>query len=297
MGELLQWPGNTYCRTVNLAYWHTIGKRVLGEGGGGGWMVTTYSQEKTKLPLWEHSSLWLSAICGQEFRAASCLDPSTWLRVRFSGSSRTDPNCLSNYRPVSNLPFLSKVLERIALKQFLQHLESHSLPEPFQSAYRKCHSTETAMLRLVSDLLQASDSGHMSILSLLGLSVAFDTIDHDILIKRLHTTFACSGTVLDWFTSYLSFRTQHVFVGHASTPSALKCGVPQGSVLGPLLFTLYTQSLSTVICQSGHSYYFFADDSQLHNSSIPSDFPAFVHSLKDCIEDVAESQYVKYEPW
>ena len=199
-----------------------------------------------------------------------------------------DPNCLSNYRPVSNLPFLSKVLERIVLKQFLQHLESHSLLEPFQSAYRKCHSTETALLRVVNDLLQASDSGHVSILSLLDLSAAFDTIDHDILIRRLHTTFGCSGTVLDWFTSYLSFRTQSVLVGHASTPSALKCGVPQGSVLGPLLFTLYTQSLSTVICQSGHSYHFFADDSQLHNSSTPSDFPVLVHSLKDCIEDVAE---------
>ena len=100
----------------------------------------------------------------------------------------------------------------------------------------------------VNDLLQASDSGHVSILSLRDLSAAFDTIDHDILIKRLHTTFGCSGTVLDWFTSYLSFRTQSVLVGHTSTPSALKCGVPQGSVLGPLLFTLYTQSLSTVIC-------------------------------------------------
>ena len=68
----------------------------------------------------------------------------------------------------------------------------------------------------------------------------------------------------------------------------MKCGVPQGSVLGPLLFTLYTQSLRNVICQSGHSYHFFADESQLHNSSIPSDFLALVHSFKDCIEDVAE---------
>ena len=64
--------------------------------------------------------------------------------------------------------------------------------------------------------------------------------------------------------------------------------MPQGSVLGPLLFTLYTQSLSTVICLSGHSYHFFADDSQLHNLSIPSDFPVLVHSLKDCTEDVTE---------
>ena len=126
-------------------------------------------------------------------------------------------------------------------------------------------------LRVVNDLLQASDSGHVSILSLLHLSAAIDTIDHHILIKRLHATFGCSGTVLDWFTSYLTFQllTQSVFVGYESASSVLKCGVPQGSVLGPLLFTLYTQSLSNIICQSGHSYHFFADDSQLHNSSIP----------------------------
>ena len=126
----------------------------------------------------------------------------------------------------------------------------------------------------------------MSVLSLLDLSAAFDTIDHNILIARLRSTFGCSGTVLDWFISYLSCDTQSVFVGHESTPSVLKCGVPQGSVLGPLLFTLY--NLSAIIWQSGLSYNFFADDSQLHKSSVPSDFPVLAYCLKDCIEDVAE---------
>ena len=86
----------------------------------------------------------------------------------------------------------------------------------------------------------------MAILSLLDLLAAFDTIDHYILITRLRSTFGCSGTVLEWFVSYLSCRTQSVFVGRKSTPSVLKCGVPQGSVLGPLLFTLNTHPLSTV---------------------------------------------------
>ena len=194
---------------------------------------------------------------------------------------------MKHYRPVSKLPFLSKVLERIVLKQFLLLLHSHGLLEPFQSVCRKCHSTETALLRVANDLLQASDSGCVSILSLLDLSAAFDTIGHSILISRLRSTFGCSGTVLDWFISYLSCRIQSVFVGHESTPSVLKCGVPQGSVLGPLLFTLYTHPLSTVIRQSGLSY-FFVHDSQLHKSSVPSDFPVLACFLKDCIEDVAE---------
>ena len=112
------------------------------------------------------------------------------------------PNCLKHYRPASSLSFLSKILERIVLKQFLQHLQSHILPEPFQSAYRKCHSTETALLRVVNDLLQASDSGCVSILSLLDLSAAFDTTDHNIPITRLRSTFGCSGTLLDWFISF-----------------------------------------------------------------------------------------------
>ena len=199
-----------------------------------------------------------------------------------------DPDFLKNYRPVSNLPFLSKVLERLVLKQLLQHLETHNLLEPFQSAYRKCHSTETALLRVVNDLLQASDNGRVSILSLLDLSAAFDTIDHRILLTRLCTTFGCSGMVLDWFTSYLTGRTQSVVVGHESAPLVLKCGVPQGSVLGPVLFTIYTQPLSTVIHQSGHSYHFFADDSQLHSSSAPSDFDTLACSLKNCIEGVSK---------
>ena len=196
-----------------------------------------------------------------------------------------DHNCLKHYQPVSNLLFLSKVLKRIVLKQFLLQLQSHILLEPFQSAYRKCHSTETTLLHVVNDLLQASDGGCVSVLSLLDLSAAFDAIDQSILIA---STFSCSGTVLDWFISYLSCRTQSLFVGFESTPSVLKCGVQQGSLLGPLLFTLYTHPLSTVICQSGLSYRFFADDSQLHKSSVPSDFPVLACCLKDCIEDVAE---------
>ena len=135
----------------------------------------------------------------------------------------------------------------------MKHLQSHSFLEPFQSAYRECHSTEISLLRVVNDLLHASDSGCVSILSLLDLSAAFNTTDYNILITRLRSTFDCSGTDLDWFISYLNCCTQSVFVGHESTPSVL----PQGYVLRPLLFAQYTHPLSTAICQSGLSYHFF----------------------------------------
>ena len=199
-----------------------------------------------------------------------------------------NPEELKNYRPVSNLPFLSKVLERIVLCQFMSHLERHDLLEPFQSAYRKGHSTETALVRVFNDLLLSSDQGMVSILSLLDLSAAFDTIDHDLLCRRLQSTFGCTGTVLEWFRSYLSKRTQAVFINEESNPSTLKYGVPQGSVLGPILFTVYMKPLSSVIKPSGFSHHSFADDTQMHNAAAPPDAPRLAVSMAGCIDNVGD---------
>ena len=200
-----------------------------------------------------------------------------------------DPEVLKNYRPVSNLPFLSKVLERIVLSQLMSHLEEHRLLEPFQSAYKKGHSTETALLRVVNDLLGAADRGRVSILSLLDLSAAFDTIDHEILCQRLQDVFGCSGTALAWFSSYLTDRTQSVVVNNIrSTPSPLRYGVPQGSVLGPVLFTMYTQPLSSLINTLNHPYHFFADDTQLYDSTVPADTPSLACEMSSSIASVAD---------
>ena len=128
----------------------------------------------------------------------------------------------------------------------------------------------------------------MSILSPLDPLAAFNTTDHNILITRLCAAFGCSGTVLDWFISNSGCHTQSMFVGHESTPSVLKCGVPLGSVLGPLLFTLYIHSLSNVICRSDLFYHFLADHSQLHKSSVPSDFAVLACCFKDCNGNVTE---------
>ena len=114
----------------------------------------------------------------------------------------------------------------------------------FQSAYRIFHSTETTLLKIHNDLILAMDRGEVTSLILLDLSAAFDTVDHSILLTRLQNWFGLDGLSLDWFSSYLSLRSQAVSINDSiSAFSTLLCGVPQGSVLGPLLFTLYTTPL------------------------------------------------------
>ena len=118
-----------------------------------------------------------------------------------------DINLLKNYRPISNLPFLSKILEKVVLHKLLSHLQENNLSNPFQSAYRAAHSTENVLLRIVNDILSALDND-ISLL-LLDLSVAFDTIDHQILLSRLNSVFGIQSTALQWFHSYLSDRSVH----------------------------------------------------------------------------------------
>ena len=198
-----------------------------------------------------------------------------------------DKNILNNYRPVSNLPFLSKVIEKLVLKQLFAYLNDHSLLSSNQSAYRPFHSTETALLKVTNDLLLALDSGNVSILTLLDLSAAFDTVDHQILLRTLQNYFGISGLVLAWFQSYLSDRTQAVTVdGCFSSRVDLVCGVPQGSVLGPVLFTMYTKPLLLLLEKHAVENQSFADDTQLYKSTHPSLVDSAVQTVQDCIVDV-----------
>ena len=150
-----------------------------------------------------------------------------------------------NYRPISNLAFVSKNCEKTVAVQFTNHLRKNSLMEPFQSAYRASHSTETALLRVFNDILRSMDQQKVTIPVLLDLSAAFDTVDHNILLHRLHTRFGISGTALDWFKDYLSNGRRVSVDGSLSDPVQIKCGVPQGSVLGPLLFLAYISPLGS----------------------------------------------------
>ena len=185
------------------------------------------------------------------------------------------------------MPFLSKITEKIVLLQLSQHLKSNSLLYPLQSAYCLGHSTETALLKIVNDLPAALDVNHISLLSLLDLSADFDTIDHSILLSRLHHTFGISGTALSWFQSHLSDRTQVVYVsGVSCAPAALNFGVPQGSVLGPILFVLYTHPISEIVSYQSLSHHSFSNDNQLYKSGNITQLPEIIHSTQSCISDV-----------
>ena len=137
----------------------------------------------------------------------------------------------------------------------------------YQSAYRPHHGTETALNKVVNDLRMAVDQGKLSMLVLLDLSAAFDTIDHKTLLSRLHCDFGLDGNVLNWFRSYLSDRHQSVSLSSCKSSSVqLTCGVPQGSVLGPVLFTMYTKQLGDVLKQNSIAHHLYADDTQLLDS-------------------------------
>ncbi len=169
-----------------------------------------------------------------------------------------------SYRPVSNLQFLSKLTERAVASQFVDYIRDKQLKELLQSAYSQYHSTETALTKVHNDIMLAMDNQKVVLLLLLDLSAAFDTVDHGILLSRLRTRFGVCGTALEWFESYLTGRTQAVAVqGSRSSSKTLQYGVPQGSVLGPILFCCYTAPLGDLLRTHGVDFHFYADDSQV----------------------------------
>ncbi|KAK3782377.1 hypothetical protein RRG08_027924 [Elysia crispata] len=198
---------------------------------------------------------------------------------------------MKNYRPVSNIPIISKLIEKIVSSRILQHLAFNNLHTNFQSAYKKHHSTESALLRVANDILRYIDNKKSVLLILLDLSAAFDTIDHDILLARAHSRFGIDGKALYWLNAYLKNRTQTVSIdNNKATPSPLKYGVPQGSVLGPLLFTMYTAPVADIAERHGVNYHLYADDTQLY---VPLDNTLETasyqkESIEKCVVEIAD---------
>ena len=200
-----------------------------------------------------------------------------------------DINSYKNYRPISNLPFLSKILEKCVHKQLDEHLDINNLHAAHQSGYRKNHSCETATLAIYNDLLCLNDAKSKVVLLLLDLSAAFDTVNHDILIAKLKKVYGLKCNVINWFKSYLSDRTFTVTInGKRSSKCYLRIGVPQGSILGPILFILYTKELNLIAGKHGFSIHLYADDTQLYIEFNPlvQNFSDIEERIIACLQDI-----------
>ena len=193
-----------------------------------------------------------------------------------------DPKEPANYRPISNLSTISKILEKLVLakiKPFICASESFC---KVQSAYRERHSTETALLKIFDDIYRNVDNQLGTVLVTLDISAAFDCVRHDILLRRLEFTFGVTGRVLTWFQSYLSGRSQFVKIQDVvSDTCGLETGVPQGSCLGPFLFCVYVSTLASVI-PDGVCFHQYADDVQLYCGIKASQFQDDVRILEQC---------------
>ena len=201
--------------------------------------------------------------------------------------SSLDSENLKNYRPVSNLPYLGKVIEKVAVNQLTNHLTENNLHESLQSAYQANHSTETALVKVSNDILLALDKGQCVYLVLLDLSAAFDTIDHSVFLSRLEKDNAVTNDALEWMRSYLTERKQCVKINSTTSENTpLKFGFPQGSTIGPFGFKLYTKSLTSIAQKHGINIHLYADDTQLYTSFNPKDSEQALERLEACVEDI-----------
>jgi len=226
----------------------------------------------------------IAAIANQSFKCGEFPDSCKHAIVKpLLKKSNLDPFEPKSYRPISNLTFLSKLIERLVMDRLNNHIAANRLLPTYQSAYRQHHSTETAVTIIVNDIRRALDKGDVCALVLLDMSAAFDTVDHAILIDVLEKRFGVQGTALQWMTSYLSRRTQSVHIGsECSIESLLTCGVPQGSVLGPSKYSMYTEEIDGVIQSERLRYHMYADDTQLLATMPPT--PVAVAQNKAVVE-------------
>ena len=177
----------------------------------------------------------------------------------------------SNYRPVSNLSFISKILEKVTLDQFNQHCQEHDLVPEYQSAYRKQHSCETSLVKLVNDILWNMQKQLVTVIVILDLSAAFNTVDHDQLLEVLETRYGIVGGAKQWYKSYLQARRFRVAIDNTrSRPRQLDYSVPQGSIQGAFLFVTYASTLEDAVDTTKLELNGFADDHSVRRAFKPS---------------------------
>ena len=198
-----------------------------------------------------------------------------------------DPDLMKNYRPISNLTYISKINEKVVHRQIVDHCNLQDLFSQYQSGYRKHHSCETAITKIHNDMLLMIDKRDNVILLMLDLSAAFDTINHELLLRKLRLNFKICGTVMKWLQSYLSKRTFSVKVKQSSSKSCvLEIGVPQGSILGPLLFILFTKDLEEIVTKYGFKVHFYADDTQVYFSFDVNTVNPDLSAVTECFNEI-----------
>ena len=180
-------------------------------------------------------------------------------------SVKVDFNNLSTFRPIFSIPIMSKIIEKCVHSQINEHLINNKLLISNQSAYRSNHGCETALLKVVNDAYMLLDSSTSVMVSFLDFSAAFDTINHELLLQKLEFKYGIKGTALMWFESFLKSRMFQVKIKDSvSNRKYLNFGVPQGSVLGPILFCLYVQEIGDIISRHSLRFYIFADNVQIY---------------------------------
>ena len=194
-----------------------------------------------------------------------------------------------SFRPISNLPILGKIIEKVVYKRLDQHISKHNLLDPNQSAYRKNHSAETTLLKLQNDVLCHLDEGHSVALVFIDISAAFDTANHEQLLKCFNQFFGIRGKALEWLKSYLTDRKQMVAINQAiSSPRTVECGFPQGATLAGLMYNMSTAPFAKVVEKHPVDHKGFADDNGFYIAFVRKTEHEALTSLNSCLNDTKE---------
>ena len=207
-----------------------------------------------------------------------------------------DVSEFASYRSISTLSFISKLIERVVSKRLNEHMTAKNLHINSQHGYKSYHSTETLLVKFYNDILVAIDRNRGVVVLLIDLSSAFDTVQHDILLKILEESIGVKGVALKWFKNFVSGRTQSVIInGCISEWLCVTCGVPAGSVLGPILFNIYCRHINEVFNKCGFTSASYADDnSGCKTFAVFNQFNTLYNDVPNCLQQLKQYMTVNH---